>query len=137
MHKVILNNFADVIINTKNIPIIYEGIEYYPIEHNYNMDNVEYLTIDYKKRKILYGVNCILFNNNYIVCCYFTNNKIVNNIEIEGVYIIVNKLIKLTLKYTTCDATFKNKNYCENFDDFEEINKDDFILDNDINKSVF
>jgi hypothetical protein len=42
-------------------------------------------------------------------------------------YIIVNKLIKLTLKYITCDATFKNKDYCEYFDDIEKINKDDFI----------
>ena len=134
MNKIILNNFADATINTKDIPIIYEGIEYYSIEQNYNMDSVEYLTIDYKNRKIIYGVNCIVFNDNYIVCCYFTNNKMVNNIEVKGIYIIVNKLIKLTLKYITCDATFKNKNCCENFDDIEEINKDDFVflLDDDV-----
>lgn len=58
------------------------------------------------------------------------DNKIVNNIDVEGIYIIVNKLTKLILKYITCDATFKNKNCC--FDDFEEISKDDFItLDDD------
>ena len=131
MNKIILNNFEDATINTKDIPIIYEGIEYYPIEQNYNMDSVEYLTIDYKKRKIIYTVHCILLNNNYIICCYFTNNKMVNNIKVKGIYIIVNKLIKLTLKYITCDATFDNKKCCKNFDDFEEINKDDFILYDD------
>jgi hypothetical protein len=42
-------------------------------------------------------------------------------------------LIKLTLKYITIDATIKNKNCCECFDDNEEINNDDFIfLDADI-----
>ena len=46
--KLLVNNFADATINTKDIPIIYEGIEYYSIEQNYNMDSVEYLTIDYK-----------------------------------------------------------------------------------------
>jgi len=133
MNKIIINNFVDATINTNNIPITYEGIEYYPIEQNYNMDNVEYLTIDYNKRQIIYRVDCIVFNNDYIVCCYFTNKKIVNNIEIAGIYIIVNKLIKLTLKYITCDATFKNKNCCEYFDDFEEISKSDFdLLDDNI-----
>ncbi len=132
MDKIIINNFVNASINTKGIPIIYEGIKYYPIEQNYNMDDVECLTIDYKNRKIIYGVNCIVFNNDYIICCYFTNNKIVNNIDVEGIYIIVNKLTKLILKYITCDATFKNKNCCEYFDDFEEISKDDFItLDDD------
>lgn len=132
MDKIIINNFVDAIINTKGIPIIYEGIKYYPIEQNYNIDDVECLTIDYKNRKIIYGVNCIVFNNDYIICCYFTDNKIVNNIDVEGIYIIVNKLTKLILKYITCDATFKNKNCCEYFDDFEEISKDDFItLDDD------
>lgn len=133
MNKIIINNFVNAIINTKDISIIYEGIVYYSIEQNYNMYDVEYLTIDYKKREIIYGVNCIVFNNNYIICCYFTNNKIVDNIEVEGIYIIVNKLKKLTLKYITCDATFRNKNCCEYFDDFDEIIKDDFIyLDNDV-----
>jgi hypothetical protein len=128
MDKIIIDNFVDAIINTKGIPIIYEGIKYYPIEQNYNIDDVECLTIDYKNRKIIYGVNCIVFNNDYIICCYFTDNKIVNNIDVEGIYIIVNKLTKLILKYITCDATFKNKNCCEYFDDFEEISKDDFIM---------
>ena len=128
MNKIILNNFVDATINTKDIPIIYEGIEYYSIEQNYNMDSVEYLTIDYKNRQIIYSIDCIVFNNNYIVCCYFTNSKMVNNIKVEGIYIIVNKLIKLTLKYITCDATFKNKNCCEYFDDIEEINKDNFVF---------
>lgn len=128
MNKIILNNFVDATINTKDIPIIYEGIEYYPIEQNYNMDSVEYLTIDYKDRKIIHKVNCIVFNDNYIICCYFTNNKVVNNIEVKGICITVNKLIKLTLKYITFDATFKNKNCCERFDDKEEINRDDFIF---------
>ena len=132
MNKIVVNNFADAIISTKNIPIIYEGIKYYPIEQNYNMNNVEYLTIDYKDREIIYSIDCIVFNNNYNICCYFTNNKMVNNIEVEGIYIIVNKLIKLTLKYIICDATFKNKDCCEYFDNIEEINKDDFILDDDI-----
>ena len=91
------------------------------------MDSVEYLTIEYQDREIIYGVYCILYNNNHILCCYFTNNKIVNNINVEGIYIIVNKLIKLTFKCITCDATFNNKNCCEFFDDFEEINKDNFI----------
>ena len=132
INKIVVNNFADAIISTKNIPIIYEGIKYYPIEQNYNMNNVEYLTIDYKDREIIYSIDCIVFNNNYNICCYFTNNKMVNNIEVEGIYIIVNKLIKLTLKYIICDATFKNKDCCEYFDNIEEINKDDFILDDDI-----
>lgn len=131
MNKVISNDFVDATINTKNIPIIYEGIKYYPIEQNYNMDSVEYLTIDYKDRKIIYSINCIAFNNDYIICCYFTNNKILNNIKVEGIYIKVNKLIKLTLKYITCDATFKSSNCCEYFDDFEEIDKNDFIFLND------
>lgn len=131
MNKIIINNFADATINTKGISIIYEGIEYFPIEQNYNMDNVEHLTINYKNREIIYGVDCIVFNNDYIICCYFTNNKIVNNIDVKGIYIIVNKLTKLILKYITCDATFKNKNCCEYFDDFEEISKDDFITSND------
>lgn len=133
MNKIILNNFANATINTKDIPIIYEGITYYPIEQNYNMDSIEYLTIDYKNREIIYGVDCIVFNNNYIICCCFTDNKTINNVEIEGIYITVNKLNKLTLKYITCDATFKNKNCCEYFDDSEEITKDDFIfVDSDI-----
>ena len=92
------------------------------------MDNVEYLIIDYGNREIIHGVDCVVFNNNYIICCYFTDNKLVNNIKVEGIYIIVNKIIKLTLKYITCDATFRNKNcYCY-FDDIEEIKKDDFIF---------
>lgn len=129
MNKIVVNNFEDAIISTKDIPIIYEGIEYYPIEQNYNMNNVKYLTIDYKDREIIYSIDCIVFNNNYNICCYFTNNKMVNNIKVEGIYIIVNKLIKLTLKYITCDATFKNKDCCEYFNDIKEINRDDFILD--------
>lgn len=69
MDKIIINNFVDAIINTKGIPIIYEGIKYYPIEQNYNIDDVECLTIDYKNREIIYKVNCIVFNNDYIICC--------------------------------------------------------------------
>ena len=41
MNKIVVNNFEDAIISTKDIPIIYEGIEYYPIEQNYNMNNVK------------------------------------------------------------------------------------------------
>jgi len=126
MNNTILNNFEDAIIKTCEIPIVYEGIKYYSIEKNYNIDNVEYLTIDYENRNIIYSINCIIHNNNHIICCYFTNSKIVNNIEVEGVYIIVNKLIKLVLKYITCDATFKNKNCL--FDDMDEIYRDDFEL---------
>jgi len=94
------------------------------------MNNVEYLTIGCKDREIINIVDCILFNNNYTICCYFTDYKIVDNIKIEGIYIIVNKLVKLTLKYITCDAAF-NKDCCVYFDDFEEISKDDFILYDD------
>ena len=70
MNKIVVNNFADAIISTKDIPIIYEGIKYYPIEQEYNMNNVEYLTIDYKDREIIYSIECIVFNNNYNICCY-------------------------------------------------------------------
>ena len=126
MNNVLLNNFADAFINTDENPIIYEGIKYYSIINN--IDNVEYLTIDYGNREIFYSIDCIIYNNNHIICCYFTNSKIVNNIEVEGIYIIVNKLIKLVLKYITCDATFKNKNCCELFDDMDEIYRDDFEL---------
>jgi len=130
MNKIVLNNFADAIINTNDIPIVYEGIEYHSIEHNYNMDNVEYLTIDYKDREIINIVDCILFNNNYAICCLLQDSKMVDNVKIEGIYITVNKLIKLTLKYITCDASF-NSDGCVYFDDFEEISKDDFILCDD------
>jgi hypothetical protein len=126
MNNVLLNNFADAFINTDENPIIYEGIKYYSIINN--IDNVEYLTIDYGNREIIYSIQCIIYNNNHIICCNFTNSKIVNNIEVEGIYIIVNKLIKLVLKYITCDATFKNKNCCESFDDMDEIYRDDFEL---------
>ena len=126
MNNVILNNFVDAVINTDENPIIYEGIKYYSIINN--IDNVEYLTIDYGNRKIIYSINCIIYNNNHIICCYFTNSKIVNNIKVEGIYIIVNKLIKLVLKYITCDASFKNKDCCESFDDMDEIYRDDFEL---------
>ena len=126
MNNVILNNFVDAVINTDENPIIYEGIKYYSIINN--IDNVEYLTIDYGNRKIIYSINCIIYNNNHIICCYFTNSKIVNNIKVEGIYIIVNKLIKLVLKYITCDASFKNKDCCELFDDMDEIYRDDFEL---------
>ena len=128
MNNVILNNFMDAVINTNEIPIIYEGIIYYSIIKNYNIDNIEYLTIDYGNRDIIYSIECIIYNNNHIICCYFTNSKIVNNIKVEGIYIIVNKLIKLVLKYITCDATFKNKNCCELFDNMDEIYRDDFEL---------
>ena len=97
MNNTILNNFADAVINTYENPIIYEGIKYYSIINN--IDNVEYLTIDYGNREIIYSIQCIIYNNNHIICCYFTNSKIVNNIKVEGIYIIVNKLIKLVLKY--------------------------------------
>ena len=126
MNNILLNNFAGTVINTEGTLIIYEGIKYYSIINN--IVNVEYLTIDYGNRKIIYSINCIIYNNNYIICCKFTNSKIVNNIEVEGIYIIVNKLIKLVLKYITCDATFKNKNCCELFDDMDEIYRDDFEL---------
>ena len=128
MNNTILNNFVDAVIKTCEIPIVYEGIKYYSIEKNYNIDNVEYLTVDYGNREIIYSIQCIIYNNNHIICCNFTNSKIVNNIEVEGIYIIVNKLIKLVLKYITCDATFKNKNCCESFDDMDEIYRDDFEL---------
>ena len=126
MNNTILNNFADAVINTYENPIIYEGIKYYSIINN--IDNVEYLTIDYGNREIIYSIQCIIYNNNHIICCYFTNSKIVNNIKVEGIYIIVNKLIKLVLKYITCDATFKNKDCCEYFEDMDEIYRDDFEL---------
>ena len=126
MNNVILNNFVDAVINTDENPIIYEGIKYYSIINN--IDNVEYLTIDYGNREIIYSIQCIIYNNNHIICCYFTNSKIVNNIKVEGIYIIVNKLIKLVLKYITCDASFKNKDCCELFDDMDEIYRDDFEL---------
>ena len=126
MIKEIYNNFADANILTNENPIIYEKIKYYSVENNYNLDYVEYLTIDYGSRKTIYSIDYIINNNNYIICCYFENSPIVNNVKIEGIYIVVNKIIKLTLKYITCDATFKNKNCCELFDDMDEIYMNEF-----------
>jgi len=131
MNKIILDNFADAIINIKDNPIFYRDIEYYPIEQNYNLDNVQYLTIDYNDREIIFGVDCIVLNNNYIICCNFTHNKIVNNIEVEGIYIVVNKLIKLTLKYITWVSEFTLRHNDTYFDDSKEITRDDFIFLND------
>jgi hypothetical protein len=115
----------NTVINTDETPIIYEGIKYYPTK-NSDLSEVEYLTINYENRKIIYSVDCLKHNNNHIICLGLTNNKIINNIEVDGIYIKVNKIIKLTLKFITYDATFKNKNYCEPFDDTNEIYRNDF-----------
>jgi hypothetical protein len=120
----ILNDFIEVPIKTNEKTIINNQIKYYPLENNYNLDNVEYLTINYKNREIISFAKTFIHNNNVIIFCCFENNKIINNIGIEEFYIIVNKLIKLTLKYITWYASF-NKNYHDCFEDFEEIHRNE------------
>jgi hypothetical protein len=126
MSKVISNNFVDAIVDTNDtLCIIYEGIKYYQVI-NYDFNNIEFLTINFGKRDIIYSIVCVKYKDNYYVCCYLTDKKIINGIEIEGIYIKINSIVKLRLKFTTYDATFKNKNCCEAFNDFDEISRNEF-----------
>lgn len=128
MEALIDNNFMDAIIDINKKQIFYEGMKYYPVEKNYNLDDVEYLTINLFKKEIIYSVNCIQYNGDCILCCYFTESKMINKVKIDGIYILTNKLVKLTLMYISYDATFKNKNCCESFNDWVEIYKNDFEI---------
>lgn len=131
--SITIDHINTAIIQVDQIPINYEGINYYMLKNNYNLDNIEIITIDYQYRKTIYSTHCIIYNNNYLICCQFSDSRLINNIEVKGIYIITNKLIKLTLMYMTCDATFTNKNCCKYFQDSEEITLNDFKLidDND------
>lgn len=116
--------FNNVIVDLNKI-IIYEGIKYY-LATNYYLNNDNNIIINYGDRSYIYRIDPVKYNNQYILFCYFNDKQYVDNVKVDGFYILVNNVIKLKLQYITQDATFRTRTCTLYFDDYTEYLKDDF-----------
>lgn len=122
----ILNNFSDGIFNQKFIE--FDGILFNGLD-NYKLNDCEYILIAYNKKKIN-SIYPILYNGNkYIIFCRFDPSN-----NMKGFYIEINNIKKLRLEFedsrTIFNCNFNQNNCLENFNNFIEYNKEDFIIYN-------